>query len=296
VIGVSLASASAFAVSSSLKHVSAGQVPDAQDLGARSLGRFIRATLAHPLWQGGIGADVLGLSLQVHALHLGALAVVQPLLISGLLFALVLRGRSGEVVRRRELGWAGPAGGPGRVPAGGGHGAPIGGADHAPATAAAVTGFLLAGVCVLLGRRQPATPPPTAPWPARVDNAPAPRSAPPTTPLNCQPEQLRCFRKLIRCAGRPIAPRFRKSPRESTSGNRSSRKLIFEPSHSSLELAPNRGGVCGSADVGAAFGGTQAQVLGVVHGFVEQGGDVTVVEGVDDVAAAAHGGDQSHGA
>jgi hypothetical protein len=67
VIGVSLASAFAFAVSSSLKHLSAGQVPDAQDLGARSLGRFIRATLAHPLWQGGIGADVLGLSLQVHA-------------------------------------------------------------------------------------------------------------------------------------------------------------------------------------------------------------------------------------
>jgi len=95
VIGVSLASAFALAVSSSLKHLSAGQVPDAQDLGARSLGRFIRATLAHPLWLGGIGADVVGLSLQVLALHLGALAVVQPLLISGLLFALVLRSRPG---------------------------------------------------------------------------------------------------------------------------------------------------------------------------------------------------------
>ncbi len=52
VIGVSPASAFAFAMSSSLKHVSAGQVPDAQDLGARSLGRFIRATMAHPLWLG----------------------------------------------------------------------------------------------------------------------------------------------------------------------------------------------------------------------------------------------------
>ncbi len=77
-IGASLASAFAFAMSSSLKHVSAGQVPDAQDLGARSLGRFIRATLAHPLWLGGIGADVVGLSLQVLTLHLGALVVVQP--------------------------------------------------------------------------------------------------------------------------------------------------------------------------------------------------------------------------
>ncbi len=60
VIGVSLASAFAFAVSSSLKHVSAGQGPDAQDLGARSLVGFVRATLAHPLWLGGIGADVVG--------------------------------------------------------------------------------------------------------------------------------------------------------------------------------------------------------------------------------------------
>jgi len=73
VVAVSLASALAFAVSSSLKHISAGQVPDAQTLGARSLGRFVRATLAHPLWLGGIGADVLGLGLQVTALHLGAL-------------------------------------------------------------------------------------------------------------------------------------------------------------------------------------------------------------------------------
>jgi len=78
VVAVSLASALAlaFAVSSSLKHISAGQVPDAQTLGARTLGRFVRATLAHPLWLGGIGADVLGLGLQVTALHLGALGVV----------------------------------------------------------------------------------------------------------------------------------------------------------------------------------------------------------------------------
>ena len=159
---------------------------------------------------------MVGLSLQVLALHLGALAVVQPLLISGLLFALVLRSRSGEVVRRRELGWAGlvavALAGFLLVAGTANHGAPTGGADHAPATAAAVTGSLLAGVCVLLGRRQPATPPPTAPWPARVGNAPAPRSAPPTTPLNCQPQQLRCFRKLIRCAGRPIAPRSGSHP------------------------------------------------------------------------------------
>lgn len=158
VIGVSLGSAFAFAVSSSLKHVSAGQVPPAQDLGARSLGGFVRATLAHPLWLGGIGADVVGLSLQVLALHLGGLAVVQPLLISGLLFALVLRRRSGGVVGRRELGWATLVGaalaGFLLVSGSADPGAPVSAADHGPAVAAAVLGFLLTGVFVLLGRRQ----------------------------------------------------------------------------------------------------------------------------------------------
>lgn len=155
-IVVSLAAAFAFAVSSSLKHVSASKVPSVQDLGARSLGGFVRATLAHPLWLGGIGADVVGLSLQVLALHLGALAVVQPLLISGLLFALVLRRRSGGVVRRRELGWAALVG----VAlatfllVSGSAGAPVSAADHGPAAAAAVLGLLLTGVFVLLGRRQ----------------------------------------------------------------------------------------------------------------------------------------------
>jgi len=157
VVVVTLASALAFSVSSSLKHVSAGQVPDAQDLGARSLGRFVRATLAHPLWLGGIGADVVGLSLQVIALHLGALGVVQPLLISGLLFALLLRSRSGQSVSPREIGWAvvvslalvGFL-----VLAGTAHQASADGADRGPAIAAAVAGIVLAVVCVVLGRRQ----------------------------------------------------------------------------------------------------------------------------------------------
>jgi len=96
----------AFATSSSLKHASAGQVPDAQDLHPKSVGRLVAATLAHPLWLGGIVADVVGLSLQVAALHLGALAVVQPLMISGLLFALILRQRTLRHTSHREIGWA----------------------------------------------------------------------------------------------------------------------------------------------------------------------------------------------
>jgi len=42
------------------------------------------ATLSHPLWLSGIGADVVGLSLQILASHFGPLGVVQPLMISGL--------------------------------------------------------------------------------------------------------------------------------------------------------------------------------------------------------------------
>jgi len=156
VLVLSLGAALAFATSSSLKHVSAGQVPDAQDLSPRSVGRFVRATLAHPLWLGGVVADVLGLTLQILALHFGALGVVQPLLISGLLFALILR-RGTQLPSGRELGWgllltlslagflllAGTAHQPVHPET----------ADRGPAVAAAIAGVVLAGTCVLLGRR-----------------------------------------------------------------------------------------------------------------------------------------------
>lgn len=106
VVAISLGAAFAFALSSTLKHVSAGQVPDAQGMQAGALARFVKATLAHPLWLGAIVTDGVGLALQVVALHLGALAVVQPLLISGLLFALVLRHYTGHRLTRADVGWA----------------------------------------------------------------------------------------------------------------------------------------------------------------------------------------------
>lgn len=106
VVAISLGAAFAFALSSTLKHVSAGEVPDAQGMQADALGRFVKATLAHPLWLGAIVTDGIGLALQVTALHLGALAVVQPLLISGLLFALLLRHHTGHRLSRADVGWA----------------------------------------------------------------------------------------------------------------------------------------------------------------------------------------------
>src|SRR5260370_1942579 len=48
--------------------------------------------LAHrPRWVAGLAASVAGLALHAAALHAGALAVVQPLLVMGLAFALPLR-------------------------------------------------------------------------------------------------------------------------------------------------------------------------------------------------------------
>lgn len=155
VIPVALASAFAFAVSSALKHVSAGQVPDAQDLAPHKLLSFIRSTLGHPLWLAGIFADLIGLILQLIALHLGALAVVQPLLVTGLLFALLLRARYQRAVSFHELVWA-------TVLTGAlasclaiiGVGRSSEPADKGPAAAAAFVGLFIACACVRYGRAQ----------------------------------------------------------------------------------------------------------------------------------------------
>lgn len=82
-----------FALATAFKHRSAGLTPDARRPGAGALGRFLVATARHPLWLAGIGADVVGLSLQVTALHIGALAAVQPLMVVALLISLLLNHR-----------------------------------------------------------------------------------------------------------------------------------------------------------------------------------------------------------
>lgn len=94
-----------FALSTGLKHRSAGQTPDLHRSGRRSAGQFLLATARHPLWLGGIGVDVAGVTLQVIALHLGALAVVQPLLILALPLSLFVNHKIARTrVSKRELG------------------------------------------------------------------------------------------------------------------------------------------------------------------------------------------------
>ncbi len=104
VVAVSLGSAAFFSVATALKHRSAGQVPRLHHVRPSDLLAFAAATLRSPLWLGGILADVGGLALQVLALHIGALTVVQPLLVTSVLFALVVAHRvAGTRISRREV-------------------------------------------------------------------------------------------------------------------------------------------------------------------------------------------------
>lgn len=164
VVGLSVASALAFAVSTTLKNRSASAVPDVTGtLGAPPVGRFVRATLSHPLWLGGLVADGVGLALQVTALHLGALALVQPLLVTGLLFALLLRHLGSGHMTTREALWAfvltgcliaflavsGSVSGTSTLSV----------ADRLPAALAALVGLTAAATCLGIARRRiPAAP------------------------------------------------------------------------------------------------------------------------------------------
>lgn len=161
VVAASLGATAFFALATALKHRSAGRSPDAQQFGAREVGRFIAATARSPLYLAGLLADVGGLGLQVYALHIGALAVVQPLMITALLFSLVLNHRfAGTRITGAELWWAavliaslvGFLFASGAVAAG--RDAKIL-ADHGPATAAGVVAIAAALACLTLARRLP---------------------------------------------------------------------------------------------------------------------------------------------
>src|SRR6478609_4915138 len=101
VVALTLASAFASAMSTTLKKAAANRSVRSSRTSARLAG------LGGPLWFAGLGFDVIGVGLQVVALHYGALALVQPLLVSGLIFALVLRHVvSHSWISARELLWA----------------------------------------------------------------------------------------------------------------------------------------------------------------------------------------------
>jgi drug/metabolite transporter (DMT)-like permease len=97
---LALAAAFMFALSNVLEQREAEQLPDDDSLRVGLLVRLVR----RPLWLLGFGADVSGYVCHAAALAFGSLVFVQPLLVTGLLFALLLRvAITGRPLRRREL-------------------------------------------------------------------------------------------------------------------------------------------------------------------------------------------------
>lgn len=152
-----LAAAFCFAVAIPLEHRAADRTPDFGGFRPREVGAFVRETVRNRWWLLGMGLNTVGFGLHAVALNLGPLAVVQPLLVTNMLFALpVNHWFRREPVSRPELGWAaallvglsgflliGTAGVPHTPQA----------ADVGPAIAAGVLVVLTAGGLALAARR-----------------------------------------------------------------------------------------------------------------------------------------------
>ena len=108
VVALCLGSAAFFSLATALKHRSAAEMPHVAEFRVGPLLGFARATLQHPLWLGGLLADVGGFALQVIALHVGSLIVVQLVLMTAVLFSLVVSHRlAGTRISGRELALGG---------------------------------------------------------------------------------------------------------------------------------------------------------------------------------------------
>jgi drug/metabolite transporter (DMT)-like permease len=104
VVTVTLCATACTSLSTALKHRSAGQTSHTHRPNLRELVTFVVETTRHPLWLAALVADGVGFGLQVTALHLGALAVVQPLMVTALVFSLVLNHWvAGTRVSAREV-------------------------------------------------------------------------------------------------------------------------------------------------------------------------------------------------
>jgi hypothetical protein len=92
-----------FAMASVLQQRAASTVPDADALKAR----FVTRLLRQPIWLAGFALDAVGYFTQAVALAFGTLIVVQPLLVTMLLFALPLGARfAGRRLAREDWRWA----------------------------------------------------------------------------------------------------------------------------------------------------------------------------------------------
>ncbi|HEV7470460.1 MAG TPA: DMT family transporter [Pseudonocardia sp.] len=98
-----LLSAVSFAVAWVAQQRAASAVPDEEARGLRLILRLIR----RPVWWAGTVGDTAAFVLQAVALGFGSLLLVQPLIVTSLLFALPLAARFGGArPSRTDLGWA----------------------------------------------------------------------------------------------------------------------------------------------------------------------------------------------
>ena len=86
-LGTALASATGFAASTSLQHHAAGSAPE----DSRTLGKFVRYLLSKPTWLIGQFLALVSFFLHAVALHFGPLALVQPIVVSGVVLAVPAR-------------------------------------------------------------------------------------------------------------------------------------------------------------------------------------------------------------
>ncbi len=102
-VWVAVASAAFFACGTSLQHRAAGSLPGSDGSGVRMVTRLAR----RPSWLAGIGFSVLAFCLHATALSLGDLALVQPVIVSGIVFAVLVRNAlDRRLPSRRELAWS----------------------------------------------------------------------------------------------------------------------------------------------------------------------------------------------
>jgi hypothetical protein len=83
---IATAAACGFAVSTSLQHRAASRVPP-----AAGAARLMRRLASTPMWLGGSALGLVSFGLHATALHLGALALVQPLMLCGVVLAVPVR-------------------------------------------------------------------------------------------------------------------------------------------------------------------------------------------------------------
>lgn len=102
-IGVALLAALLLAFASAAEHGAAHDVPDERAGGLSMLSDLLR----RPLWLAGVTSDISSFVAQGAALAFGSLLLVQPLLVTSLLFALPLSARlAGRRVSGRDWTWA----------------------------------------------------------------------------------------------------------------------------------------------------------------------------------------------